>query len=134
MSITKQNYAKKLSELGEQLKKVAEEYAEIPKKFQLRTQEDVDKLKKAWLLKTDDFRIIQSEIHILEIPTGFEADGQKLRDTYQKYVDYIEEKTMKFGLEAMKSGEIDLIQKLEIEASQEIKRLTSKLAKDMFGQ
>lgn len=134
MSITKQAYAIKIGECGERVNKAAQEYAEIPQKVQLKNQEDLDYLKKLWLLKIDDFRIIQSEINKLEIPNGFESDGEKLRETYQKYVDYIEEKTMKFGTKSVNSGEIELIQKLEIEAAQEIKRLSIKLANEMFGK
>jgi hypothetical protein len=134
MAITKLEYAKKIGELGDHIIKTANEYAEIPQKFKITSLEDVDALKREWLWKTDDFRIIQSEIKSIEIPAGFEKEGNQLKNAYQRYVDYVEEKTMKFSIETMNSGELEIIQKLENEAAQEIKRITNDLANKMFGK
>lgn len=133
MTISNFEYSKRIGELGRRLTKVADEYADIPHKFTLRSQDDVNALKKAWLLKVDDFRIIQSDMKNLEIPTAFQQEGEELIKAYQRYVDFVEEKTMKFSVETMNSGELDIIQKLEKEASQDIQRITRDLADKMFG-
>lgn len=132
MAISNFEYSQRVGEFGERLIQVANEYAEIPKKYKFNSQEDVDALKKEWLLKVDDFRIIQSDMKALEIPIAFQEEGKELNNAYQRYVDYVEEKTMKFSLETMQSGELDIIQKLELEASQDIKRITYDLANKMF--
>ena len=134
MAISKQEYAKKIGVLGEQIIIAAERYAKHGEAANFKTEKDLEEFKRKWLLIVDDFRVVQSGINELDIPEGYEEKGQELRKAYQKYVDYIEEKTMKFGVEAMDSGEIDLIQKLEMEQSKKIKKLTQELTKEMFGK
>nr|WP_145404252.1 hypothetical protein [Paenibacillus xylanexedens] len=133
MAISKLDYAKKMDQLGDKIKKAGNEYAEIPKRYELNSQEDIDRLKKEWLQKVADFREVQNQIKVLEIPEGFNKEGQKVRDAYERYVNLIEEKTLKFGIESMNNGELERLQKLELEASQEIKKLAHELAEKMFG-
>ncbi|MDQ0299654.1 hypothetical protein J2S78_002074 [Salibacterium salarium] len=132
MTISKNEYIKKIRLYADQIIEAADRYGEYGESPNFKTEEDLQEFKKGWLLIVDDFRVIQSRINDLEIPEGAEEKGQELREAYQKYVDYIEEKTMKFGVDTMKSGEINLIQQLEIQQSQKIKDITKELAKNLY--
>lgn len=134
MTISKFEYSQKIGLYGEQLIRAADAYADYSNTANFKTEEELEQFKRGWLLLVDDFRVIQSNINDLEIPKGHEEKGQELRSSYQKYVDYIEEKTMKFSVQAMKSGEIDTIQKLELEQSSKIKDITNELTKEMFNK
>ncbi len=130
MATSKREYAIKVGEYGDQLIKAANKYADYAGTASFTTEDEFDKFRKGWLLIVDDFRMIQSGINRLEVPNGHEEKGKELREAYQKYVDYIEEKTMKFGVSSKE--EIDRIQRLELEQSKNIKKITEELKKEMF--
>ena len=130
MSISKFDYSQKIGQCGKKVIQASNEYADYSNTANFKTRDELHEFKKGWLLIVDKFRIIQSEINALDIPEGHEAKGEKLREAYQKYVDYIEEKTIKFGDVPME--QIDYIQKLEIEQSKLIKKITEELTDDLF--
>jgi len=132
MAISKFDYSQKIGLYGIQINKAADEYADYSNAATFETEEELGEFRKGWLLIVDNFRVIQSNINELEIPKGHEDKGQELREAYQKYVDYVEEKTMKFGLVDIK--EINMIERLEAEQSSEIKKITEELKKEMFDK
>lgn len=131
--MNKLEFSKKIWELGERTARAGEEYAEIPKKHKLRTEEDVENLKKEWLKKVEDFREIQREMKKIFFDYGIEEEAKEVYDSFKKYVGYIEEKTKKFSVSAMNSGELDRINKLEIKESQRFKALMKKLTKELYS-
>lgn len=126
----KQIYAREIGKCGNELIEAANRYADHSETANFKTEEELEEFKKGWFAIVQDFRMIQSRINKLEIPKGHEEDGARLRQAYQKYVDYVEEKTIKFG--DVDHSEIQTIQKHEYEQSQKIKELSEKLARDMF--
>lgn len=130
VSISKFEYSQKVGNCGERLIQAANDYADHSNTANFKTKEDLYDFKKVWLSIVDEFRIIQSDLNALEIPKGHEKKGEELRKAYQKYVDYVEEKTIKFGDVEFK--EIEIIQKLEIEQSEIIKNITNEITTDLF--
>lgn len=130
MAIAKREYALKVATLGERTIQAGNRYADYSKTADFKTTEELEKFRKGWLIIVDDFRLIQSELNSLEVPEGLKDKGQELKEAYQKYVDYIEEKTIKFGAQALQSGEIALIQKLELEQSKKIVKITEEISKE----
>lgn len=126
-------YAQKVSRLGDSINKAAEKYADYSQTANFKTVEDIDVFRNGWLLIVDDFRIVQTEINEIKIPNSLVYDGEKLRIAYQKYVDLVEEKTMKFSIETLNSGELDIIQKLELEQSQKIKEITREIVSKVLN-
>lgn len=132
MTISKLDYARKMDRLGDCIRRAGEEYGGIPKRFEIKSEEDIVRLKEEWLSKVADFRTIQNEINLLEIPVGYDKEGQKIQDAYKRYVDLIEEKTIKYGLESMKSGELERINQWELKAAHEFRNLVHDLGVKMF--
>src|SRR5690625_1245337 len=131
--MNRHEFSRKMLEFAERTPKAAEEYARIADRYELKTQEDIDKLKREWLLKIDDFRVIQSEMKDVFSQAGLEEEAELINESYAKYVGYIEEKSMKFSVATMNSGELDIIQKLENEESKKFSRLIKELADRLYN-
>ncbi|WP_153731860.1 hypothetical protein [Sporosarcina obsidiansis] len=127
MTISRKDYLLQIAKLDKRLIKGSEEYAEISEKYIFMQDHDISAMKEEWFSKVEDFKKIQQDINRLEIPNAFESMGKELRDAYKRYIDCVEEKTIKFSMETMNNGELDIIQDKERQAAEDIESITETL-------
>lgn len=120
MSISRKDYLQQIIKLHERLIITSEEYEGISEEFIQKQELDISSMKEQWLLKVAEFKQILTDMNGLEIPNAFEKEGNELKDTYEKYVSCVEEKTEKFSIETMENGELDAIQETEMQAAEDI--------------
>ncbi|WP_153721148.1 hypothetical protein [Sporosarcina cascadiensis] len=123
MTISRKVYLQKIITLHERLIIASEEYENISEEFIQQGNLDIPSMKEQWLKKVVEFKQIKTEMNGLEIPAAFEKEGGALKEAYEIYVSCVEEKTQKFSVETMESGELDAIQEAEVQAAEEMEEL-----------
>ncbi|WP_301109997.1 hypothetical protein [Sporosarcina sp.] len=120
MTISRKDYLQKIIKLHERLIVASEEYEGISEEFIAKQELDIPSMKEQWLTKVEDFKQILTDMNGLEIPNAFEKEGNELKETYEKYVGCVNEKTETFSMETMENGVLDAIQETEMQAAEEI--------------
>ncbi|WP_153732549.1 hypothetical protein [Sporosarcina obsidiansis] len=131
MPISKFEYSQAFGRFAPRLKAISVEYQEASKRA-LKEAKDVELLKKDWAECVKKFRGLQKDLENLEVPKGYEEDGEKMVRLFTEYIDAIEEKSEKFGIATMKSGELNDLEKKETQASKSLNKFTYELTKKMF--
>lgn len=125
------NYVKSLGEIGKVIELLGGKYEKASQR-ELKNLNDIELLKGDWMKIVEEFREEQRKIKQFQTPVGCEGDVNELNQIHKKYIDAIEEKSKKFSVEAMNSGELDSIQKRELKASAEIKKWSEETASKWF--
>ena len=130
MAISRKDYLQKIIRLHERLIIASEEYEAISESFITKQELDIPAMKEQWLLKVEEFKLILEDMNELEVPNAFEKEGVELKEAYEIFVDCVKEKTEKFSVEAMESGELDTLQSKEMHAAEDMEELIE----SMFGK
>ncbi|ARF16654.1 hypothetical protein CSV61_11385 [Sporosarcina sp. P3] len=123
MALSRKEYLQKIIGLHERLIIASEEYEGISEEFISKQELDIPAMKEQWMLKVDEFKQILTDMNALEIPNAFEKEGNELKEAYTLFVNCVEEKTKKFSVEAMESGELDALQSKELHAAEDMEEL-----------
>ncbi|PID24177.1 hypothetical protein [Sporosarcina sp. P7] len=123
MALSRKEYLQKIIGLHERLIIASEEYEGISEQFILKQELDIPAMKEQWLVKVEEFKQILADMNALEVPNAFETEGNELKEAYTVFVDCVEEKTEKFSVEAMESGELDVLQSKEQHAAEDMEDL-----------
>ena len=130
MAISRKDYLQKIIRLHERLIIASEEYEAISESFITKQELDIPAMKEQWFLKVEEFKLILEDMNTLEVPNAFEKEGVELKEAYEIFVDCVQEKTEKFSVEAMESGELDTLQSKEMHAAEDMEELIE----SMFGK
>ncbi|PIC79185.1 hypothetical protein CSV75_13135 [Sporosarcina sp. P18a] len=123
MALSRKEYLQKIIGLHERLIIASEEYEGISEQFISKQKLDIPAMKEQWLVKVEEFKQILADMNALEVPNAFETEGNELKVAYTVFVDCVEEKTEKFSVEAMESGELDVLQSKEQHAAEDMEDL-----------
>ncbi|PIC69017.1 hypothetical protein CSV77_16040 [Sporosarcina sp. P16b] len=123
MALSRKDYLQKIIGLHERLIIASEEYEGISEGFISKQKLDIAAMKEQWLVKVEEFKQILADMNALEVPNAFETEGNELKEAYTVFVDCVEEKTEKFSVEAMESGELDVLQSKEQHAAEDMEDL-----------
>lgn len=123
MAISRKDYLQKIIRLHERLIIASEEYEAISESFIAKQELDIPAMKEQWLLKVEEFKLILEDMNELEVPNAFEKEGAELKEAYEIFVNCVQEKTEKFSVEAMESGELDTLQSKEMHAAEDMEDL-----------
>ncbi|MDV6378420.1 hypothetical protein ORD22_09295 [Sporosarcina sp. GW1-11] len=127
MTISRKDYLQKIIKVHERLLIASEEYEGISEEYILKQELDIEAMKEQWLVKVEEFKQILADMNALEVPNAFETEGEELKVAYGQFVSCVEEKTHKFSIETMESGELDAIQEAEVEAAEEIEDVIQRM-------
>lgn len=123
MALSRKDYLQKIIGLHERLILASEDYESISEEFISKKELDIPAMKDQWRGKVDEFKQILADMNALEVPNAFERDGNELKEAYAIFVHCVEEKTEKFSVEAMESGELDVLQSKELHAAEDMEEL-----------
>lgn len=123
MALSRKDYLQKIIGLHERLIIASEEYEGISEEFISKQELDIPAMKEQWLVKVEEFQQILADMNALEVPNAFETEGNELKEAYTVFVHCVEEKTEKFSVEAMESGELDALQSKELHAAEDMEEL-----------
>lgn len=125
--VTKKEFSKKMYEIEERTIQVSEEHATIIRNHELLTQPNMEQLKRKLQLKIEELRGIQTEINNVLSQSELESEEKELRESYAKYIQYIEGKSVEVNLNNINHDKLEIIQRLEVKEVKNILRLTQVL-------
>ena len=113
-------FARKYGSYGARLNEIAERYDRACN-TKISNQAEFKLAKENMINATREFERLRDVLEQIPAPSGFSKEKEKMDKLFAEYVSHIVQKTERFSLEAIETGEIEGLTELEMDASRQYK-------------